>query len=104
VPWNGGRFGPYQFEPNAKTWPECVIVIPDGEKTPRCARREDYHDGRQQPLNLCKDILASRADAKLDEVFQRVLKRFPDRVSELRVAHTAWRKGREKACHKGRSS
>lgn len=97
VPWNGGCFDRYQWEPGDKTCPEGVIVIPEGEKQPRCVSCDDY-DGMQQPTNYCAGVLAERADAKLNEAFQSVLTRFPERAAELRAAQTAWTKARDKAC------
>ncbi len=97
VPWNGKCFEHDQWDTDDKTCPEGVIVIPDGEKKPRCVLCDGY-DGMQQPMNFCASVLSSGADTKLNEVFQRILKRFPDRASALRAAQSGWSKNREKAC------
>jgi uncharacterized protein YecT (DUF1311 family) len=99
VPWKGGCFDRYQWEPGDKTCPEGVIVIPDGEKQPRCVACDGY-DGMQQPTNYCAGLLAERVDAKLKDVFQTVLTRFPAREAELRAAQATWTKSRDKACRR----
>ena len=99
VPWKGGCFDRYGWEPDEKACPDGVIEIPEGENRPRCTPC-DRLSGRQQPMNYCAGLRASRAEAKMNAMFQAVLGRFPEREAELREAQEAWSAGRDKGCRR----
>jgi uncharacterized protein YecT (DUF1311 family) len=97
VPWRGGCFDRYQWDTDEKTCPDGVIVVPEGEDSPRCAPCEGYA-GMQQPMNYCAGLRASKTDAALKETLEDVVKRFPDRERELRTGENTWLKSRDKVC------
>jgi hypothetical protein len=66
VPWRGGCFDRYQWEPDDPGCPDGIIVIPDGKDAPSCVPCAGYLDGMQQPMNYCSGIRASNADAKME--------------------------------------
>jgi uncharacterized protein YecT (DUF1311 family) len=99
VPFRGRCFDRYEFWPGDPSCPEGVIVIPDGENTPRCVSCEDY-DGMQQPMNYCTGMIAEKAEAKLKATLEEVVKRLPAREQELRKGQRDWAKKRDAACRR----
>jgi uncharacterized protein YecT (DUF1311 family) len=76
--------------------PDGVILIPAAEKQPRCVPCKDVV--MQQPMNYCAGLRASRADKELNATYEALTKDFPGHAAELRTAHRAWIKSRDKEC------
>ena len=73
--------------------PDGVILMPEGEKQPRCVPCKDVD--MQQPMNSYEGLRARRADKELNATYQELMKDFPDHVPELRTAEHAWMKSRD---------
>ncbi len=92
--WAGRCFDRHQWEMDEERCPDGVILMPEGEKQPRCVSCRDVD--MQQPMNYCAGLRARRADKELNATYQELTKDFPDHVPELRTAERAWIRSRDK--------
>ncbi len=91
VPWNGGCFHRYEWRTDPKSCPDGVILIPDGERLPRCTPCDYDKVTGQQPMNYCAGVRFFAADRELDRAFGALLKQYPEQARDLEKAWVKWR-------------